>query len=98
MHAIRQHLVLSFVAAQLAACGGGDPREAPHSLAAIDSAAQTAVGATAAAHRDADALKATASRMVPAGVIHAGAATTQDAIDSAIASHAATAAIAHQSR
>jgi hypothetical protein len=98
MHAIRQHLLLTFVAAQLAACGGGDPREAPHSLAAIDAAAQAAVGATGASHRDDDALRATASRVVPAGVIRAGAATTQDAIDSAIASHAATAAIAHPSR
>jgi type IV pilus biogenesis protein CpaD/CtpE len=70
-----RNLVLSTIAAALlAGCGGGDPDQ-------VTAVAETAAATTAP--------KALAAPAAPVPVI-AGRATTQEAVDSAIAAHAMT--------
>jgi hypothetical protein len=83
MRALRNHLLCAFAAALVAACGGTDPNQPD----------PTGGTASAASVRDSGGAKATVVRNVQSGAVLAGAATTQEAIDSAIAAQAAAAAV-----
>jgi len=85
MNAIRNHFLCAFAAALLAGCGGGDP-DAPVAAEPDASTASYQRG-------DAGAMESAISRDQPPGAVLAGAATTQDAIDRALAANAAAAAI-----
>jgi hypothetical protein len=91
VNAIRNHFLCAFAATLLAACGAGGPSDeadatSPNvSTASYDTRHQ---GAKPGAPK----VAATSQR----GAVIAGAATTQEAIDRALAANAATAAIDNQ--